>query len=389
MANADIPSSRDHSTRPQGAVVGRDPRPIDRELALINRDVYEETGSQVAGWRPVSDEALRRLGLEPHDFVDQDSGFLARLYVNEDGRYVLALRGTNEGRDWRSNVRQGVGLKDEQYNLAVTVAESVRGALGDRFMITGHSLGGGLAAIAALKVNAPAVTFNAAGVHDNTFERNDIDPDAARAHAAESGQIRRYTVDNEILTRLQEHSLPLRYALPDAVGHRIRLPDPDPPGLLERLSPLHSLRHGVDVHSMDAVIRALDLQQQRTTPVPAPRHDLGLLDETLRGMRGLPHERLAIGDGHAYLNAAAFVAASARDGGLRHVDHVVASADGRRLFAVEGRLDDPGHRRIPIDLAQATSIPMERSAAVFESAAAREPPAMRLADEPRLRPLAI
>ena len=389
MANADIPSSRDHSTRPQGAVVGRDPRPIDRELALINRDVYEETGSQVAGWRPVPDEALRRLGLEPHDFVDQDSGFLARLYVNEDGRYVLALRGTNEGRDWRSNVRQGVGLKDEQYNLAVTVAESVRGALGDRFMITGHSLGGGLAAIAALKVNAPAVTFNAAGVHDNTFERNDIDPDAARAHAAESGQIRRYTVDNEILTRLQEHSLPLRYALPDAVGHRIRLPDPDPPGLLERLSPLHSLRHGVDVHSMDAVIRALDLQQQRTTPGPAPRRDLGLLDETLRGMRGLPHERLAIGDGHAYLNAAAFVAASARDGGLRHVDHVVASADGRRLFAVEGRLDDPGHRRIPIDLAQATSIPMERSAAVFESAAAREATAMRLADEPRLRPLAI
>lgn len=389
MANADIPSSRDHSTRPQGAVVGRDPRPIDRELALINRDVYEETGSQVAGWRPVPDEALRRLGLEPHDFVDQDSGFLARLYVNEDGRYVLALRGTNEGRDWRSNVRQGVGLKDEQYNLAVTVAESVRGALGDRFMITGHSLGGGLAAIAALKVNAPAVTFNAAGVHDNTFERNDIDPDAARAHAAESGQIRRYTVDNEILTRLQEHSLPLRYALPDAVGHRIRLPDPDPPGLLERLSPLHSLRHGVDVHSMDAVIRALDLQQQHSVPVPAPRHDLGLLDETLRGMRGLPHERLAIGDGHAYLNAAAFVAASARDGGLRHVDHVVASADGRRLFAVEGRLDDPGHRRIPIDLAQATSIPMERSAAVFESAAAREAPAMRLADEPRLRPLAI
>ena len=71
------------------------------------------------------------------------------------------------------------------------------------------------------------------------------------------------------------------------------------------------------------------------------------------------------------------------------MDHVVASADGRRLFAVEGRLDDPGHRRIPIDLAQATSIPMERSAAVFESAAAREATAMRLADEPHLRPLAI
>lgn len=389
MAKVDIHSSQDHSTPSRGAVVGRDPRPIDRELALINRDVYQETGSQVAGWRPVPDEALRRLGLEPHDFVDHDSGFRARLYVNEDGRYVLALCGTNEGLDWRSNVRQGIGLKDEQYNLAVTVAENVRGALGDRFMITGHSLGGGLAAIAAMKVNAPAVTFNAAGVHDNTFERNDLDPDAARAHAAESGLIRRYTVDNEILTRLQEHSLPLRYALPDAVGHRIRLPDPDPPGLLERLSPLHSLRHGVDVHSMDAVIRALDLQQQRTAPLPAPRHDLGLLDETLRGMRGLPHDRLAIGDGHEYLNAAAFVAAAARDGGLGHVDHLVASADGRRLFAVEGRLDDPGHRRIPIDLAQATSMPMERSAAVLESAAAREATAMRLADEPRLRPLAI
>jgi hypothetical protein len=34
-------------------------------------------------------------------------------------------------------------------------------------------------------------------------------------------------------------------------------------------------------------------------------------------------------------------------------------------------------------------MPMERSAAVLESAAAREATAMRLADEPRLRPLAI
>lgn len=368
---------------------GTSPHETDREIAQLNVDVYRTPPDPAGTWRIVPDEALRALGILPELLTDRASGFHARLYRDHEGRHVLVFRGTDEGRDWVSNTKQGIGLREDQYERAIEVAREASLALGGSLVISGHSLGGGLAAVASLATDVPAVTFNAAGVHDRTLTRLGRDPDAARAHAAESGQIRRYTVDNEILTRLQEHSLPLRYALPDAVGHRIRLPDPDPPGLLERLSPLHSLRHGVDVHSMDAVIRALDLQQQRTTPVPAPRHDLGLLDETLRGMRGLPHERLAIGDGHAYLNAAAFVAASARDGGLRHVDHVVASADGRRLFAVEGRLDDPGHRRIPIDLAQATSIPMERSAAVFESAAAREAPAMRLADEPRLRPLAI
>jgi len=46
---------------------------------------------------------------------------------------------------------------------------------------------------------------------------------------------------------------------------------------------------------------------------------------------------------------------------LDRVDHVVLSNDGRSLFAVEGRLDDPAHKRALVDIAQAAQTPIEQS----------------------------
>lgn len=44
---------------------------------------------------------------------------------------------------------------------------------------------------------------------------------------------------------------------------------------------------------------------------------------------------------------------------LAKVDHVVASRDGSRAFAIEGALNDPAHRRVSVEVANAIRTPVE------------------------------
>lgn len=116
----------------------------------------------------------------------------------------LEILGRENG-DWFSNIFQGLGQKTEQYEQAKTYGRRcVRdkiSRLGDpRLEIAGHSLGGGLAAAVCTvldqefpEVYFHAITFNAAGVHQNT-----VAP-ASLAGAA----IHNFTVKDEILTTLQ------------------------------------------------------------------------------------------------------------------------------------------------------------------------------------------
>ncbi|MGH7941715.1 MAG: lipase family protein [Limisphaerales bacterium] len=100
--------------------------------------------------------------------------------------YVLAFRETmtkgfwNVAGDWYSNLARGLygPLVYTQYNEAVDVADQVNNAIGEAsaLTMTGHSLGGGLAAAAALSTDRPAVTFSAAGVNGLTFIADGIYP---------------------------------------------------------------------------------------------------------------------------------------------------------------------------------------------------------------------
>ncbi|QWP75769.1 hypothetical protein J5226_19480 [Lysobacter sp. K5869] len=53
---------------------------------------------------------------------------------------------------------------------------------------------------------------------------------------------------------------------------------------------------------------------------------------------------------------------------LSRIDHVVLSKDGHTLFAVEGRLDDPAHKRALVDVAKAAQTPPEQSDQKLEAA---------------------
>lgn len=60
-------------------------------------------------------------------------------------------------------------------------------------------------------------------------------------------------------------------------------------------------------------------------------------------------------------NAAASLAFEARVSGLGRIDHVVANVQGTGLFAVQGGLSDPAHRRVYVDREQAARQPVSQS----------------------------
>ncbi len=293
------------------------------------------------------------------------SGFDASFYRGPDGQVVLAFCGTDEGKDWPQNLGQGVGLQTRQYKNAIELTERALAVYGDNLLLTGHSLGGGLAAAAGVINNTPAVTYNSAGVHSNTFERARLDPIAAKQYAAE-GLIRNYSVKNELLTHLQEDSIPLKWALPDAIGHRIELPDPAPLSFGQRLIPGTMLKHRYDLHGIASVMDSLDLQQLRDAEqgkaikAPASANSVGnrLFEDAVIQLEP-QREKLGLKDDVTFLNTAAGIAARSADDGLDRIDHMVFHGD--RLFAVQGRLHDPAHRRSNLDLAAAMDMPMQAS----------------------------
>jgi hypothetical protein len=377
-------SSPSPSTTPggfAGDVFGQQPHAVDRVLSRLIQDNYDvadarrgEASPEIGlpgTWARMDDAAVRDAGIDPVLLHDARTGFDASLYRDAGGAVVVAYAGSDEWQDWPHNFRQGLGFEDIQYDQAIALAGEAKRAFGDDVILTGQSLGGGLAAAASMANEIPAVTFNAAGVHDRTLERYGFDAGVLKREA-EQGMIRSYRVESEILTHLQEDSIPLKWAMPDAPGHEIVLPDPDPLSFFERLVPGKMLMHRVDLHFIEAVMEAQDmaqLQVRERNPDTGPRM-IGDIDSTpnrlLRGaVSGLATQRGSLGlvDNERFLNTAAGLAARARQDGLERIDHVTASADGRRVFAVQGSLRDPAHRRSQVDLEPASQVPARQSAA--------------------------
>lgn len=79
-----------------------------------------------------------------------------------DSRVIVAFAGTRDGRDWRANIGQGLGLPTGQYRQAVEFAEKWEASNGNNVILTGHSLGGGLASYASIKTGLRATAVNSA-----------------------------------------------------------------------------------------------------------------------------------------------------------------------------------------------------------------------------------
>ena len=214
-----------------------------QESALLAADVYRDVPAPPAGFRVASDADLAGLGIRPGQLEQPDSSFRARVYVTGEGsteRFVVAFRGSSSGEDWRNNFQQAAGFDAASYAKALVIGERL--ARSDASVtITGHSLGGGLAAAAAVASGREADTFNAAGLSDRTL-------DAARSISSANGRgggdvaVQAYNVPGEILTHLQDGGDRLLGALllgipgalladaPSAYGVRHQLPEAVPDG---------------------------------------------------------------------------------------------------------------------------------------------------------------
>jgi hypothetical protein len=234
--------------------------------ALISEAVYDVKDLPQFGQQILKEQQLWDLGL-PADVVfkllksgnKNSSGFRAAIYrdfLSPNGTgYVLAFAGTTfEVQDIVTDIIQGIGLNgnewlkmfghQDQFGTAMELGyqfglATVKANLSPR--ITGHSLGGGLASAASIAANrsaVPANTFNAAGLHRNTICKRDEDgnlqPNMPAYDGAftqftleqgNSGRIKAFYVDFEILTYLQQNLPPISGlgSIPTAAGAPIKL----------------------------------------------------------------------------------------------------------------------------------------------------------------------
>lgn len=195
------------------------------ELLALSQHVYQDNNSWFSTSRIPRDwmEADPSALAEGIVLKEAESGLKSVLYKNLlTNDYVYAFCGTDAFclKDWTTNIKNGLGMKTEQYNRAKMntsiLAEAVKKE-GKSLQLTGHSLGGGLASYAATVCGVPAVTFNASGVTAEILAENDKTlVDAAKVVTA-------YYLRGEYLTLAQEKKA-YSSLLPDAIGHQIEVP---------------------------------------------------------------------------------------------------------------------------------------------------------------------
>jgi hypothetical protein len=138
--------------------------------ALMCLAIYRNC--QVYGWKGPA------LKIRDRDLVDETTGLDAGLYERDDAgqhQVVLCFRGSDNAMDWKADFDQALGDVPEQYHQALELAQvAMIYASADhqgRFLLTGHSLGGGLASFAALVWQRPAVCFATAPLGAGTQQQ--------------------------------------------------------------------------------------------------------------------------------------------------------------------------------------------------------------------------
>lgn len=132
----------------------------DREAKTAAREAYDVDDGGL----------LRSIGVAYYPGADESPygrwGFSAHLTYSEDtGTYYLAYRGTEDFVDVLTDINQGWFMRASQFDQAIALAKDVQRKLGDApLILTGHSLGGALAAAAAYATGVNASVFNPASV---------------------------------------------------------------------------------------------------------------------------------------------------------------------------------------------------------------------------------
>ena len=225
--------------------------------ALASRGVYSFAPMPKFSLQPKSPKDLDLGDGDEFPLSPNVPGFKAMVYqdyITGEDQYVLAFGGTDDNNpftdgDWANNAKQAIGRQAPQYTEAMKIANGLarnpkipQGQL----VVTGHSLGGGLASAAAVVAGAPADTFNASWLNPGTlltsFDNGtpfrvvsidpllfgyEIYPGALTNLSNARNTIDAYFVDYDILTRVQQVAfVGLDWVLIAPVGSMTKLDSP-------------------------------------------------------------------------------------------------------------------------------------------------------------------
>jgi RHS repeat-associated protein len=216
---------------------GPSTKPNRRQSAAMSKHAYGgEYAKQTrvrGGWRPSNRKVS---GVQD---LDKSNGFKGELFEKVVGSetiaYCYAFAGTENGTDWLQNALQLFG-ESGQYDEAVYNANLLSTYLNAPLSFTGHSLGGGLASLAALVTGNSAITFNAAGISNGTLR-------AYGVLGSSQNNIDAYVIRGEPVNVLQKC-----FGLNQAAGN-----------MHLRTSTVITI-NPINLHSIDTVIKTLDNQ---------------------------------------------------------------------------------------------------------------------------------
>lgn len=231
---------------------------IRDKMDLAGRPHPRGDWKEPPGWHEVGPAELRKLGIDPALLEDTNTGFHATLFRDDNGRYVLSYEGTNV-RDLKGDVltdAMGAVATSPQVHQAILAATTVKqrltanGVTAGNFSLTGHSLGGELAAVGSIATGAKATTFNAAGVSFTSMatamyaaKTNGYDTNPTNAYA----RVENYHFTTDPLTFAQT-ALPL----PPAFGKQVEIKASG-----DDLVHFYDLNRG---HGLDAMKRQYDAE---------------------------------------------------------------------------------------------------------------------------------
>lgn len=203
--------------------------------ALASQCAYngEQASCKEAGYEVINPADI---GLDPSLF--HLDGFHAEILI-KDGVYTVSFRGTGgEGfrdllDDIQDDIGQSQGFTTSQYVLAADLARELDIALGsENINFTGHSLGGGLATVAALTIQRPAIVYNPAGLHPDVAEDLELEINSA------DNLVTNYYVEGEIVTSAQDlDPIYIPNLDPPFIPPYFRLDGPPAPGVRQPLAP--------------------------------------------------------------------------------------------------------------------------------------------------------
>ena len=248
---------------------------VEYRCALVAEAVYRNESLPQYGLPLATEEQIPRLTGKFRLCDLTDDVREAFYYDQRSDSFMLAFSGTDpmNPNDLINNISQFAGLTADYYQQGVQLVQSIAESDRGKILLTGHSLGGGVATVAAVAGRMNAVVFNPPALHQNTLNKFD----GLNLALAESN-VRRFVVAGEILD-IVNHIPSFRHTF---IGEKTQLYG----SFNIPLSSIFSLSA-----SLKKFIPGVGLALGVLSPILEKSVRLHLMDEVLYGLRGFLGKR--------------------------------------------------------------------------------------------------